>query len=338
MVAIKLFFSGSCHRSNTAPSSLIDLKGYIYSITNLQNPIIQYKDEEDDLITICNEKEYLEYLSSSQTMIKIIVTPSKLEQSCETFPIKKEDSSSLTVPYTHEQSIGTRLNTIDRSESTSNPITQDIGCNPQEFINKKVETVPFSTSSVQSSTQEILTSNKFTKTKNNLLESIRGIIREELGKNDELKLSGIMLKHDGIMCNSCKTQPIIGIRYKCSECPVNFCEACEYHYDHDHPFFKVKNPENFSVKAIEKSNQKDPPKSKMQELIPIVIKNSEKEKVNPAPQVFPKKIPVEINPEYADNLNTLASMGFYDKEKNLQLLKICANNLEEVLNQLVGQS
>ena len=33
--------------------------------------------------------------------------------------------------------------------------------------------------------------------------------------------------HYGITCNNCKTSPISGMRYKCSECPnLNLCGVC----------------------------------------------------------------------------------------------------------------
>lgn len=56
-------------------------------------------------------------------------------------------------------------------------------------------------------------------------------------------LSGI--KHDGTMCDSCKQQPIFGIRWKCAECSnFDLCSIC-YHLDkHNlrHRFYRILSP------------------------------------------------------------------------------------------------
>jgi len=52
--------------------------------------------------------------------------------------------------------------------------------------------------------------------------------------------------HKDITCEGCKLNPIIGIRYKCSECKnFNYCEACEEinNKNHVHPFIKMRNLE-----------------------------------------------------------------------------------------------
>ena len=51
--------------------------------------------------------------------------------------------------------------------------------------------------------------------------------------------------HKNIICNGCETNPINGIRYKCSYClDFNYCEACEANKEHNHPFIKIKLPLN----------------------------------------------------------------------------------------------
>ena len=296
-------------------------------------------------------------------MIKITVSPSKIEQSCETFPIKIEDSSSLTVPYTLEQGISTRVFTTDKAASTLNPLTQDSGCSPQEFTSKKIETLPFSTSSVKAGTPEIVTVDKYTKTKVNLLESIRGIIREELGKGEQLKMSGIMYKHEGVGCSHCKMNPIVGIRYKCSECDVNFCESCEFTEEHEHPFYKMKSPGNASIeiprpmmkipplvvkneKRIgdweEKKGGKDGEKSKMYEIV-------QDQAIKPSPPGIEKKIVtsvvkanIGVKPHvvdiYTENLKALKNMGFLDEALCLRALTSCNNELETAIELMFNSS
>ena len=53
------------------------------------------------------------------------------------------------------------------------------------------------------------------------------------------------IKHDGTMCDTCRQQPIFGIRWKCAEC-VNYdlCSIC-YHGDKHHlrhRFYRIAVP------------------------------------------------------------------------------------------------
>jgi hypothetical protein len=57
-------------------------------------------------------------------------------------------------------------------------------------------------------------------------------------KNDNLKI------HNGIQCKKCGLLPIIGNRFKCSEClDYNLCEKCENEFgeSHSHNFIKLRN-------------------------------------------------------------------------------------------------
>ncbi|XP_061410032.1 E3 ubiquitin-protein ligase MIB1 isoform X1 [Lethenteron reissneri] len=53
------------------------------------------------------------------------------------------------------------------------------------------------------------------------------------------------IKHDGTMCDTCRLQPIIGIRWKCAECTnYDLCTAC-YHGDKHHlrhRFYRITTP------------------------------------------------------------------------------------------------
>lgn len=44
-----------------------------------------------------------------------------------------------------------------------------------------------------------------------------------------------------IKCTGCGSEPIFGIRYKCTECSnFNFCEECELTVSHEHNMIKMK--------------------------------------------------------------------------------------------------
>lgn len=53
------------------------------------------------------------------------------------------------------------------------------------------------------------------------------------------------VKHDGTMCDTCRQQPIFGIRWKCAECNnYDLCSIC-YHGDKHHlrhRFYRIATP------------------------------------------------------------------------------------------------
>jgi hypothetical protein len=54
-----------------------------------------------------------------------------------------------------------------------------------------------------------------------------------------------LVVHTGVTCDGCRVSPIVGTRFKCTEC-VNFdlCETCEQKQQHDvaHPLLKMRRP------------------------------------------------------------------------------------------------
>jgi hypothetical protein len=54
--------------------------------------------------------------------------------------------------------------------------------------------------------------------------------------------------HNGITCNGCNQSPILGPRYKCAVCPdFDYCERCETTKEHNHPFLKIRRPEQMPI-------------------------------------------------------------------------------------------
>lgn len=50
--------------------------------------------------------------------------------------------------------------------------------------------------------------------------------------------------HPNITCDGCNTNPVTGIRYKCSVCPdFDYCEKCEAEKAHAHPMLKIRKAE-----------------------------------------------------------------------------------------------
>ncbi len=53
--------------------------------------------------------------------------------------------------------------------------------------------------------------------------------------------------HDNIFCDVCRKNNIIGVRYKCLNCPIfDLCEQCEERGDHpqDHLLIKIRQPKS----------------------------------------------------------------------------------------------
>jgi hypothetical protein len=89
------------------------------------------------------------------------------------------------------------------------------------------------------------------------IHSIICKLKEEykMNKNDQAE----DIIHDGITCDGCNTEKIVGSRYKCAVCPnFDYCEKClkEHSSDHLHPFIKIYHPKMklASIKAVVDEN------------------------------------------------------------------------------------
>jgi hypothetical protein len=91
-----------------------------------------------------------------------------------------------------------------------------------------------------------------------------------------IRASQISQIHNGIMCNSCKMLPIVGVRYFCPKLKIDLCERCED--DHPHNLVKIKrpvNPEEIKNKApinrlpVKPTEPLSPPKIEQAPISPI---------------------------------------------------------------------
>ena len=72
-------------------------------------------------------------------------------------------------------------------------------------------------------------------------QSFQRLMVDHLGKRAADQASQV---HDRVTCDGCGTCPVQGIRYKCSVCPdFDFCERCETDKVHEHPFLKIRKPD-----------------------------------------------------------------------------------------------
>ena len=75
------------------------------------------------------------------------------------------------------------------------------------------------------------------------LHSIKGELKEEYKMENQDEHIDII--HEGISCDGCGCECIVGTRYKCAVCQnFDYCEKCmkEHASEHDHPFIKIYHP------------------------------------------------------------------------------------------------
>lgn len=284
MVAIKVFFRSQCRRLNSAPNDLTGFKRYLHEIAGRSDTVIKYKDEEGDMITISLDSEYEDYLASCKKLATFYVD---LEINLNGFQNLSASESASSV-----QSILIS----DRHQGKYND--DDL-----EFEDLNIE-VPDNTQ-VKNNEKNL-----------NLDPSnIRNLLKTQIKRNNERKLDSS--QHFGVHCGTCYQSPIIGIRYKCSICNLNLCSACEEKADHDHPFYKVRAPEEEKKVVIGEYN------SKALRFI--------REKIAARPTAGGVESKVE------ENIRKLVEYGFA-KEKVVPALSYSNNDFQAALNYLVQDS
>ena len=295
MASVKLVFQENTLALEELPKSFKDLKKAIGETFGEVQPSIQYRDEEDDLITISTELEFKEALSFADgTQLTLIVEPSKYKKSVlqelplanseseseepisilqnyrkevESKPLNAEsaDVSISAMPVTEENFCNTNINTQEKASATQVISTQDQSCgkftnetgsDALEVSQRETLTVPVEKSSVGVETKKVEMKStglstevthgigvNATEPRDQMLETLREVVREELQKSaNTLRISGILVKHQAT-CEHCSVSPIVGIRYYCPECAVSFCEVCENQTDHPHDMYKMRKPE-----------------------------------------------------------------------------------------------
>ena len=86
----------------------------------------------------------------------------------------------------------------------------------------------------------------------------KGMTVEEMAKEESKEPTGQVV-HQGVCCDGCQINPIIGHRYKCSVCQdFDFCSNCEEKIDHFHPFLKIKNAGGAPAVMITVINEEEP--------------------------------------------------------------------------------
>lgn len=88
-----------------------------------------------------------------------------------------------------------------------------------------------------------------------LIQKIKEEVTEEvMSRSKSAEKSAVheqKVVHPHIICDSCQTKDIQGVRYKCAVCAdFDLCEKCEAVVQHAHPFLKIKHPKQAPIKIF----------------------------------------------------------------------------------------
>jgi len=142
--------------------------------------------------------------------------------------------------------------------------------------------------------------------------------------------------HQNVVCDGCNVTPIVGKRFKCTECKdFDFCEKCHSTQKHPHTLKAIERPhgcrfsdfwKQFAEKPVEKpvEKQEKPVEKQPEELFEEVEK-----------PVVKQEKKVEQVDEYAEKITLLQSMGFEDVAATRNLLKKHGGNVQRVVGELL---
>jgi hypothetical protein len=84
---------------------------------------------------------------------------------------------------------------------------------------------------------------------------IQGFMNGNLCQQQNSDRSNVI--HRGITCDGCQICPVVGVRYKCSECPdFDLCQDCEAKDVHNHHvFLKLKHPMGVDIIYSQRTNE-----------------------------------------------------------------------------------
>lgn len=193
---------------------------------------IKYKDEDDDMITVSSQDDYvlaLEHFGGKPPKFTItcsflgsstISVISKIDD-CDLSTITKNEPSLMTLETGESHSIDQNFIKSDfpKLENTKEEIEESKEVNVKDYIEKHVDA--------------IMQAPKVPLEDSKLEES-----KESHAHHSEIHLR--------VACDICNWSPIVGTRYKCTVC-FNFdlCENCESSNDHNHPLMKLKTSKDF---------------------------------------------------------------------------------------------
>jgi hypothetical protein len=145
-------------------------------------------------------------------------------------------------------------------------------------------------------------------------QALTELIRQEILKQSQVLPSGPV--HKGSVCSNCSESPIVGIKYTCQSCKIDFCEKCEeISQVHSHPLLKFRS-----------ENQSKSPSSQIQ-LNPFPPPKNP----NPRPSLQEK----QFGAKKFEAAKTLKDLGFQDDRVNLEALECNDYEIEAAIDYIL---
>jgi len=270
---------------------------------NLPNPfVLKYKDDEGDLISISSDRELEEGLRlfKKEGMFRVIVTQGPQQRPSL---VEEQPSPSLNptvareapqeAPDFHEKFFGSLAAYLEFFRNQVEPFIPKV---EQQFN----DLYPYLESFAETHLKKV---------KDTFVSAFPGTC-------DRPAVNKLAVSHPAI-CDNC-TQRIVGVRWKCNDCPdYDLCTECkQLNIHHGHQFVKVDKP------VIYRPSEDQSPQAKVEKVAQVVLPPQpvavavQPTTSNPGEKKEePKKVHV-----FEGQLMQLKEMGFLNEQKNVELL------------------
>lgn len=298
------------------PATFSELKqltaiAYSLEISDANELVFKYNDNENDIITVSNEDDYalaltsvtqLDFLieiSETSKLFKSIFEKSRVVVN----PVEslqkeiEEKEKILKEMLEKEEADCKRKEAILLEEESKRKHEEELRV--AELERQKEIELDLKKDAEQK-VDETQIAKMIEKSLENMKKSIIDkIVAETVSaiKKTEIKEKQLVT-HYGVTCDGCSVSPIVGIRYKCTVChDFDYCETCEEKNSetHNHSFIKIKNPQAIRGRGGEKRHHfKEMVKKFMDKVGPILefggqnqnqTEKKQEEKVEPSPVV-----------------------------------------------------
>ena len=220
----------------------------------MKSLVCNYKDKEDDFISIENQADYDILLKSmiKEGMKTVKITFTRNEGRCETGTtsefelLPSQDNTMQTDDTQRNVQIQTEKKQVESKENRSQTRKLQPGTMEYEKCMAKREIRKMVKRELYPIKVELF---------NQMYRKVESQIERKYNINQNIKKMEVMYAetkpvHMNIVCDGCNKTPIIGTRYKCSMCPdYDLCEECEAKIGetHGHAFIKLTKPDMYKT-------------------------------------------------------------------------------------------
>jgi len=347
LIKLKVCYGSDIRRLPLVSNDFESLQKQISEIFGLEitNFYMKYKDDEEDLVTICNSEEFKEAIDNTQNILRIFVINKQNEQKkkCNRRRAKKNKSTI------NKQPIGENNNNMD-------PI---LICQNLFQPGGKIEGI----------IENVLSGNY-----SDTFKEFYPYIYENWNQSNT-DIENKQVAHNAF-CDRCD-EKIVGIRWKCFDCPdFDYCDSCFQVADgkedkkthlKNHVFGKIEHPNTNSIFQLEKDKYLEKmrierelkdiqEKKSIEEELRLEKERIEKEKLEKEriekekqeqqekekqekerleKEKIEKEKESKIVYPFEQKLQDLQNMGFVDRKKNIQLLIKHKGNMNMAIQSLL---